>query len=193
MNANELPTRPGIRAETLRAANIRISDKPEPGSIEIPYHDMNGNLTGFLRWRLPRERANGQKYHQEVDTGTRAYIPPQFTSFRPGGDMVIVEGEFKALSLIDAGIKAIGLPSFNTYAVDESGEQQLLAGIAHVRVNELFAKVMVWNVGGAGGTKTGAVASSNPIPTVPTKWFGLKSSTVEAPGATCLKSKRICV
>ncbi len=130
MNTPELPTRPGISVETLLAANIRLSATPEPGSIEIPYHDLQGNPTGFSRWRLPRERATGQKYHQEPDTGTRAYVPPQFHSFAPGGDLVFVEGEFKALALIDADIKAIGLPNFNTYVRDEKGEPQLLTGIA---------------------------------------------------------------
>ena len=52
MNATEFPTRPGISAETLRAAGIRFGDTPEPGSIEIPYHDLQGNPTGFCRWRL---------------------------------------------------------------------------------------------------------------------------------------------
>jgi putative DNA primase/helicase len=130
MNKFELPTRPGISAETLRVAGVRHSDTPEPDSIEIPYHDLHGNPTGFCRWRLPREWANGQKYHQEQNTGTCAYVSPQFQSFPPGGDLVIVEGEFKALAQIDAGIKVIGLPNFNTYVRDGSGEQQLLAGIA---------------------------------------------------------------
>jgi len=123
-------SRPGISAVTLCAAGIRVSDTPEPDSIEIPYHDLHGKPTGFRRWRLPRERPNGQKYYQDVDTGTRAYIPPQFHSLPPGGDLVIVEGEFKALALIEAGIKAIGLPSFNTYTRDENDEPQLLAGIS---------------------------------------------------------------
>jgi P4 family phage/plasmid primase-like protien len=129
MNTVEFPTRPGIRAETLRAAGICFCGAPEPNSIEIPYHDLLGKPTGFCRWRLASERANGQKYHQEPDTGTRAYVPPQFRLLAPGGDLVIVEGEFKALALIEAGIKAIGLPSFNTYVRDERGGQQLLAGI----------------------------------------------------------------
>lgn len=117
MNAAELPARPGITAETLRAAGIRFGDTPEPGSIEIPYHDLHSNPTGFCRWRLPRERPNGQKYHQEPDTGTRAYVPPQFHSSAPGDDLVIVEGEFKALALIDAGLKAIGLAPLHSLAL----------------------------------------------------------------------------
>jgi P4 family phage/plasmid primase-like protien len=131
MNAPQLPQRPGISTATLGAAGIRLSDTPEPGSLEIPYHDLHGNPSGFSRWRLPSERSNGQKYHQGADTGTRAYVPPQFHSFASGGDMGIVEGEFKALSLIEAGVKAIGLPNFNTYVRDQSGETRLVDGVAN--------------------------------------------------------------
>jgi hypothetical protein len=129
-SSTQFPARAGVSTETLRAAGICFSDTPEPGSIVIPYHDLHGKPTGFCRWRLPRERASGQKYHQEEKTGTRAYVPPQFHSLRQGGNLVIVEGEFKALALIDTGIKAIGLPSFNTYVRNENGDCLLLAGIA---------------------------------------------------------------
>ncbi len=127
-----IPLRPGISEATLEAAGIRFSGFPEPGTIEIPYHDMEGKPTGFCRYRLPKERADGQKYHQAPGSGTRAYIPPQLVTMGKGGHLVIVEGEFKALSLIDSGIKAIGLPSFGTYVNDAEGEPQLLDGIAKV-------------------------------------------------------------
>jgi P4 family phage/plasmid primase-like protien len=88
-----------------------------------------GQPTGFRRSRLAREKPDGQKYFQACGSGTRAYIPPQFHSLPPGDDLVITEGEFKALSLIDAGIKAIGLPNFNTYARDVAGQARLLDGL----------------------------------------------------------------
>ncbi|MDB4745819.1 DUF3631 domain-containing protein [Verrucomicrobia bacterium] len=50
-------------------------------------------------------------------------------------DLVIVEGEFKALSLIESRIAAIGLPSFFTYNND-GGEKKLLEGIMDA-VNKL--------------------------------------------------------
>ena len=59
MNQAKTPERPGVSAETLLVADIRLSDSPEPGSIEIPYHDLQGHPTGFFRWRLPHERADG--------------------------------------------------------------------------------------------------------------------------------------
>ncbi|MDA1278204.1 MAG: hypothetical protein O2960_29770 [Verrucomicrobia bacterium] len=129
MIPTETPNRPGIAAETIRTAGICLSNEPEPGSIEIPYYDLLGQPTSFSRWRLPNSKVDGQKYYQAPGTGTRAYVPPQFRSFQQGGDLVIVEGEFKALSLIDAEIKSIGLPNFNTYTRLASGEQRLLNGI----------------------------------------------------------------
>jgi|GEM_PF-559488 len=125
-----VPERPGISAATLEAAGIRFGDHPEPGSIEIPYHDTQGRPTKFCRYRLPKERAGGQKYHQAPGSGTRAYIPPKLGAMATGGDLVVVEGEFKALSLIDHGIKAIGLPSFGTYVTGHECKQRLLDGIA---------------------------------------------------------------
>ncbi len=127
-----IPGRPGISAATFEVAGIRFSDFPEPGSIKIPYHDMKGKPTGFCRYRLLKVRVDGQKYHQALGSGTRAYIPPQLVTMGKGGYLVIVEGEFKALSLIEAGIKAIGLPSFGTYVKDEKGGQRLLDVIAEV-------------------------------------------------------------
>lgn len=39
--------------------------------------------------------------------------------------MVLVEGEFKALSLLELGLYTIGLPGFNIYLKDENGYRQL--------------------------------------------------------------------
>ncbi len=64
--------RVALEAGTLQAAGIRFIDSPEPESIEIPYHDMEGKRTGFCRYRLPKERAGGQRYHQAPGSGTRA-------------------------------------------------------------------------------------------------------------------------
>jgi hypothetical protein len=114
----------------LNRAEIRFSDYPEPGSIEIPYRDANDNLTGFRRWRLPRERTNGQKYHQEIGSGVHAYLAPGGVKALPAknefglapNSLVLVEGEFKSLSLVDAGVPAIGLPSFNVYTRNDQGK-----------------------------------------------------------------------
>ncbi|MDA7645605.1 DUF3631 domain-containing protein [bacterium] len=119
--------RPGISGATLKTAGvIQLTD----GRIEIPYHDAEGNQSGFKRWRLPKPKG-GQKYDQLQGSGSRAYTPPGLSQVPSSDSLVIVEGEFKALSLVEAGIPAIGLPSFGTY-VNHDGEKILLEGILEV-------------------------------------------------------------
>jgi hypothetical protein len=135
MNNDQAPAvqRPGITERILVAAAIRYSDYPEPGSIEIPYWTAEGEITNFKRWRLAKTRANGQKYYQEEGSGVYVYYPPGF--FRHGKNskfglaadsVVLVEGEFKALSLLELGIYALGLPSFIIYHRDENDHRRLL-------------------------------------------------------------------
>jgi hypothetical protein len=125
--ASQAIHRPGISAATLTSAGIRSTDYPEAGSIEIPFLSIQGQRTGFSRWRLPSVKQDGKKYHQEKGTGVQVYFPP--TLPEKCAELVIVEGEFKCLALHDAGIAAIGLPSFGTYTnADE--RRLLLPGIA---------------------------------------------------------------
>jgi hypothetical protein len=128
-----VPKRPGISETTLRSAEIRYSDYPEPGSIEIPYWTAQGDLRKFKRWRLPHVRVNGQKYHQEPGSGVYAYFPPGFFPHHhdckfnlPLNSVFLPEGEFKALSLLEFGIYAIGLPSFVVYLRDQNEHRRLL-------------------------------------------------------------------
>jgi putative DNA primase/helicase len=129
-------TRPGISETTLRSAEIRFSDYPEKGSIEIPYWTPEGEMTHFKRYRLPSVRANGQKYHQEPGSGVYAYFPPRFFRRRvepPFGlataSVVLIEGEFKALSLLELGVYTIGLPSFFVYIKDDDGRRRFLSDL----------------------------------------------------------------
>jgi Domain of unknown function (DUF3854) len=133
------PTRPGISIDTLIAAEINFSDHPEPGSIEIPYWTADGDLTRFKRWRLPSVRADGQKYHQEPGSGVYAYYPPGFFPHHHVADfgladhsVVLIEGEFKALAMNEAGVYAIGIPSFTVYQKDENGYRQLLDDLRRI-------------------------------------------------------------
>jgi hypothetical protein len=131
---DEYPQRPGISETTIIAAGIHYSDYPEPRSIEIPYCTIEGDITKYSRWRLPSPRANGQRYHQEKGTTVYAYYPPRcFRRTRepnrfglPSDSIFLVEGEFKALSLLEAGVWAIGIPSFTIYSKDENGTRRLL-------------------------------------------------------------------
>jgi hypothetical protein len=137
------PKRPGISEITLLAAEICFSDYPEPGSIEIPYWTLEGKLSAFKRWRLPSVRSNGQKYYQEPGSGVYAYFPPGF--FRRSAESrfnmaansaLLLEGEFKALSMSEEGIYTIGLPSFNVYLKDENKHRRLLRDLQVVFIRE---------------------------------------------------------
>lgn len=130
----EEPRRPGILPGTLMGAGIQIVRESNgivtPGSLEIPYHDIRGKRTGFSRFRLSEPKGE-QKYDQPKGSGSRAYIPPGLSQIPSSDNLSIVEGEFKALSLFEAGHPAIGLPSFGTY-VNNDGRKRLLEGISEV-------------------------------------------------------------
>jgi hypothetical protein len=128
------PTRPGISATTLAAAEIKFCDYPVEGSTRIPYWTREGDLTPFCRYRLPKEKEkDGKKYHQDPGSKVYAYFPPNFLQHGANGKygldercVILVEGEFKALSLLELGIYAVGIPSFIVYRKDENGYRHLL-------------------------------------------------------------------
>ncbi len=133
------PKRPGIGAETLRAAGIHNTALRY---VEIPYHDLHGQRTGFSRWRLAHERPNGQRYDQPPSSGVHVYFPPGFKDHAPGGDLCICEGEFKALALKEAGYKAIATPGIVVYMNDATGEPQLLPGIFETIAHTKPARIL---------------------------------------------------
>ncbi|SRR5258708_14619767 len=136
----DIPQRPGVSKPTLIAVGIHRSDYPEPGSIEIPYP----YLPDFSRYRLPDPRPNGQKYYQEPGTGVHLYLPPTFFNRNgtppfglPDHYVVLPEGEFKMLALLELGVYAIGLPGINTYTRDKTtGIRQLLPELQAVLSQE---------------------------------------------------------
>jgi hypothetical protein len=126
-----VPKRPGISETTLIAAGIIYCDYPEPGSIKISYWTAEGEITKFSRFRLPT--AEARKYFQEPGTKVYIYYAPGF--FRRKGiskfgldpnSFFLPEGEFKTLSLLEAGVWAVGIPSFTVYFRDENGQRRLL-------------------------------------------------------------------
>ncbi len=117
-------SRPGISPSTLAARNIvRITaphakllvDLEEPG-IYIPYPGITdlGGPFGRLRMDTPK---GDKKYHQRYKTRVHNYIEPGLTLYN--GDLILVEGEFKAISLIEAGFPAIGTSGFYSWSRKE--------------------------------------------------------------------------
>ena len=135
-------TRPGISPETLARAGVRrlaaveakaVCGLAEAGLI-IPYFDLDGSpivdggrAYGRLRLASP---AGGKKYHQAFGTGVHAYLPPGLAANGPGGDLVLIEGEFKALALAEEDIAAVGLSGFFGFAI--KGGEMVVPELADV-------------------------------------------------------------
>jgi hypothetical protein len=125
--------RPGISGEMLAQAGVRrvSADEAEPlcglgeSGLWLPYRTLTGaevadggKAYGRLRLHSPE---GSKKYHQAFGTGVHAYLPPGLIDLPSGQDLVLVEGEFKALALMDAGVPAIGISGFFGFA-EKGGE-----------------------------------------------------------------------
>ena len=117
---NGEPSRPGVSARFLRQNQIshveeaeaeqRLGYQKSPGII-IPYvglHTQKLMVNGrqFCRLRLDHPRSGG-KYLSPKNSGSQLYIPSGGPPF--GKVLAITEGEFKALALCEAGIRAVGV------------------------------------------------------------------------------------
>lgn len=113
--------RPGISDAMLQRAGICHIDAQtafkrtrEPFSgLWIPYRNLDGTDMmhagkpfGRIRMDVPRGK---QKYHQEEDSTYRAYLTPGLMDFPKGTPLYLIEGEFKALALVESGFCAVGL------------------------------------------------------------------------------------
>jgi putative DNA primase/helicase len=111
-------SRPGISTEFLRRHSIRHIDEFEAealigfkaSGIIIPYPGLaslklmvNGREFGRLRLDHPTSAA---KYFSPRGCGAQLYVPqgPPF-----GKELVVCEGEFKAMALCESGIRAVAL------------------------------------------------------------------------------------
>ena len=65
---------------------------------------VNGREYGCLRLYRPDDDA---KYLTPRDSGSQLYVPANSGPF--GGELVLCEGEFKALSLCEAGVRAVAV------------------------------------------------------------------------------------
>ena len=126
-------SRPGISREMLARAGVRRVGAEEAeglcglaeGGLWLPYKtldsaDVSEGGKPYGRLRLDRPQGS-KKYHQAFGTGVHAYLPPGLIALPSGEDLVLVEGEFKALALMEAGIPAIGISGFFGFA-EKGGE-----------------------------------------------------------------------
>lgn len=100
--------RPGISAATLAKLDIRHIDEAEASrllgqkfaGLYIPYNvHVDGKLFGRLRLDKPE---SDRKYTQRAGSGVHPYFP-ELPGQEAQPDLVIVEGEFKAIALCEGG------------------------------------------------------------------------------------------
>src|SRR6266511_1082876 len=95
-----------VRLYGFRAEGIAI---PFRHTSVLPIVD---NGKPFARVRL-YHATDEQKYHQRPGTGVHVYIPQTFAHLPKRSRLILIEGEFKALALAEAGYAALGLCGFN--------------------------------------------------------------------------------
>ncbi len=120
-------SRPGISPQFLRRHCIRHVDEVQAeamigfkaSGVWIPYPgitsaEMIVNDRPFGRLRLDRP-TNGAKYLSPRGSGAHLFIPrgPPF-----GRELVVIEGEFKAMALCEAGIRAVGIGGVQSAMTD---------------------------------------------------------------------------
>jgi len=127
--------RPGISNETLTLAGVRPIDAAEAktlcdlaeSGLWLPYRNRDGSAVrdgdkDYGRLRLAKPTGD-KKYHQTAGTSVHAYLPPMNpAAANTGGDLFIIEGEFKSLSLQEAGFSAVGISGFYGYGKKEGKE-----------------------------------------------------------------------
>lgn len=112
-----LLARPGVSRAFLQQNGV---NKRPGGDIVIPYHTAAGNPVSrecdggkqYCRTRLHKAKPDGQRYVQPEGSKPYGYVAPAFAHVvaSAGFDsLTITEGEFKALSLLEAGIPAVGI------------------------------------------------------------------------------------
>jgi DNA primase len=93
------------------AVSPDVLDEDARGMISIPYNTPNGPVA--LRFRRPPERDSGPKYWQPEGTGLTIFNTPAF--FESEDTIAITEGEVDCMTLVQAGIPAVGIPGASAW------------------------------------------------------------------------------
>ena len=174
--------RPGIHPDTLTSHNIVMLNPDEAfervgvrrAGMWLPYHRLDGEPTKFGRLRLTQP--NGKmKYTQREGSGVHVFFPKGLP--RDCDELYIIEGEFKAMALTEAGFPAIGISGF--YGWQEQGRihPELDQALAYLNPKQLY-----W-VGDADTvlnpdfyTATSRMVGKLPVKLVRLKWDGPKGA-----------------
>lgn len=88
-----------------------VLDEDARGMISIPYNTPNGPVA--LRFRRPPQRENGPKYWQPANSDLTIFNTPAF--FASEETIAITEGEMDCMTLVQAGIPAVGIPGASAW------------------------------------------------------------------------------
>jgi DNA primase len=91
--------------------NPDVLDEDARGMISIPYNTPNGPVA--LRFRRPPQRENGPKYWQHEHSNLTIFNTPAF--FDSEETIAITEGEMDCITLVQAGIPAVGIPGASAW------------------------------------------------------------------------------
>jgi DNA primase len=91
--------------------NPDVLDEDAKGMISIPYNTPNGPVA--LRFRRPPHRESGPKYWQPEGSVLTIFNTPAF--FASEETIAITEGEVDCMSLVQAGIPAVGIPGASAW------------------------------------------------------------------------------
>jgi len=137
--------RPGVSSDTLETEGIRYVTAKEAkqllgqsvAGILIPYR-IKVNGRDFFRLRLEKP-TDDRKYTQAYQSGVHGYVPLLFQKVRKvkiGQDwwLFIAEGEFKALSMLEAGYPTVGAGGIQNCLKkwDKEGDRELIAEFAEL-------------------------------------------------------------
>lgn len=91
--------------------NPDVLDESGRGMISIPYLTPNGPVA--LRFRRPPYKESGPKYWQPLGSDLTIFNTPAF--FESEDTITITEGEMDCMTLVQAGIPAVGLPGASSW------------------------------------------------------------------------------
>jgi hypothetical protein len=117
--SNATLTRLGIRRVTADEATPLVGTHQSGIYIPFPGQTDQCGPYGRLRLDVPSGPDGKKKYHQRAESGLHNYILPEITLHDT--DLIMVEGEFKAISLIEAGFPAVGTSGFYSWGQKNKG------------------------------------------------------------------------
>lgn len=103
---------------------------PDAQAIEIPYFGIDGKMLNFSRYRLLKSNKGpfspvAFKYYQSKGSSVEIYLPPSIDWKSVSNDayenIIITEGEFKAIATSEAGYNCIGLGGVSSFQSKKQG------------------------------------------------------------------------